>query len=654
MPDGPANLFVYGSLRNPATFRAITGWTFRSADRGVRSGDEQALRSSPARLEGFELASPDDLYFYAVERAGAHLDGEVLFDVPADALAQLANYEGPHYTRRTATATTASGPVPVEVFTSPAGQLRATLPVHSPGDRGRRLKAEFAFRARIDHHFAGEGEPPCGELRTQSIRVRAAREIRGATIHDLIRAHAAAPGLSEFFIRQALAGAPPSFASLRGNPDVALFADSYAMLLVRQVVFNQFERRLFEEFRYELDRLRESDRCFEHALSGLAAMRMLLGLGGVLTAVAGDALSDLDYRKNEFGEFVEWAIQASDSLYDPSSAAEAVAWIAAHRTGGLLPLSMELDLSNLPHAKLGGAGGSGAFGFDPVYDSFRFFRGFALNVLMWKLGGRVRPIRGMNDPAGQRGLLSLVPGAVGRRSEESADQPEPVTADPWVASQLISHILAFYDIQPHSLAVTIHLPRRLAPVRSAVLPEPIVRCLLALGGDIGPDAEGRIRLRRMTQREIVTLVPNRSLDLLRVFRPPAVPEMMLPARQRFVRARYGFARLDGGVDYGPLILALKGLQLHYGPGEMLTHKQMQADPALERMFNVLLGWAEQPTPIAPADATLFLDAVAAGLNTEYHGRPAHAKGVIDAALAGLQGQIAQFNTRTAQPPNPGS
>ncbi|MDD4889786.1 MAG: gamma-glutamylcyclotransferase [Phycisphaerae bacterium] len=656
MSHDAVNLFVYGSLKNPATFRAVTGWSFHPAGATPPAREGPTLAAAPARLLDFELVSPDDLYFYAVERPERTIDGFVLFDVPAAAAGELADYEGPHYQLRTATAKTADGDVPVSVFAAPANRLRATLPVYSPGDRRRRLKAEVAFRARIDHFFAGGDGSTGGELKAQPVKVRAAREIKGATIRDLVRAHYHAPGLSEFFIRQALAGRPPGFGAIRSDNEASLFAESYLGLLVRLVIFNQFERRVFEQYRYEIDRIRGSDRFFEPAVSSLAALRMLRGLGPALTAVAGDAMTELDFHRNDFFEFVEWSILAADHLFDPAAARDAIGWIAANRTGGLIPLSADLELSNLPH-------GIGEGGFDPAYDSFRFFRGFGLNVLAWKLGGHIRPRPAIVDQTGQRGVLVLSLGSIGRRTargDSTADPVEPVTADPWLLSQLIGHALGLYEIQPHALALTLHLPHRLRPRSDrATLPEPAIRCLLALGGDAGPNATGQpgVTVRRVSQREIVSLVPTRGLDLMRLARPTPPPvrlaalahgrlgEPTPPARMRCTLAGYRFCRLAPQTDYAPMIFALKGLQLHYRPADMLTSKQMQADPVTERMFSSLLEWSDCPAPISPAAATEFLDAVQAGLATERHGRPAHPREQIAAAISQLETGLREFNNK---------
>ena len=672
MANPPINLFVYGSLKSPLAFRAVTGLTIQveGDTRPIYAGD-RVLAAAPARLPDFELVSPDDLYFYAVESAtpGSQVEGLLVRDVPADALPLLAQYEGPHYQRRPVTVHTAKSAEPAEAFLAPPGRLHAALPEFSPADRPGDLKAEFAFRVRIDHLLAGGEGEPAGDLRPQPLKVRAQREVRGPAVHDLIRAHFQVPGLSEFFIRQALSGPLPSLDPLRSDADAALFAENYVALLVRQVIFNQIERRIFDLFRYEIQRLLSGDRFFDRAVSELAALRILVDQSAVLAAVASDAVTELDYRRNDFMDYVQWAILAADHLFEPAMAREAIGWIAENRDGGLLPLSARLEFSNLPdlaETSDGGKPNHSRAGFDPTLDGFRYFRTFGLNGLTWKLGGYVQPRSTASERGGQRGSLILAIGSTGWR-----ELARPVSADPWLVNQLIHHLVRFYEVRPRGLTLTLHLPPRLAdpPPKTgrapagppALLPEPIVRCLLALAGDVAADRPGQPpKVRRISQRQIVSVVPTRDLDLLRVIQPEppagsgghaglaahhAAGEGDWPADQaaRLVRAEYRFPQLSPQIDYVPLILAIKGVHLHYRPGDFLTHKQMQAEPELARLFNGLLDWADHPAPIEPADRAMFLDAVSAGLASERHGRPAHAEQTIADGLTALGLQLDQFN-----------
>jgi len=285
--------------------------------------------------------------------------------------------------------------------------------------------------------------------------------------------------------------------------------------------------------------------------------------------------------------------------------------------------------------------------FDPTYDSFRFFDAFALREVGYRLGLR----RSAVGAAGAN-FLVVAPGAVGK----DALHARPVCADPRIVSELIGALVRYYDIQPHALHVSIQPPRALAPRPGVTLPASMMRCLLALGGDLGPDGQGVLRVRRVAGHEILRHVPQRELDLMRVVpRPRRSPmaaggaargESADASAGRRAVAHYRFARLarpGSEGSYEPLLLALKGLQLHHRPGNMLLSAQMQAEPAMAEMFESIDRWCDAPEPIDPHEVTAFLDAVAAGLAIERRGRPAHSPAYLNRATAELAESLKQFN-----------
>ena len=76
---------------------------------------------------------------------------------------------------------------------------------------------------------------------------------------------------------------------------------------------------------------------------------------------------------------------------------------------------------------------------DPVYDGFKYFYDFHLDVLSWKLGGYIDDHSGSTDQARRRGFLELAPGRLNIAGELS----RPATGDPWLLNQLINGIVNF-------------------------------------------------------------------------------------------------------------------------------------------------------------------------------------------------------------------
>jgi hypothetical protein len=97
------------------------------------------------------------------------------------------------------------------------------------------------------------------------------------------------------------------------------------------------------------------------------------------------------------------------------------------------------------------------------------------------------------------------------------------------------------------------------------------------------------------------------------------------------------------MNYEPLIMGLKGLQLEYNPGEYLTAEQMQQNPRLARRYQELKEWSNRPGAISDRTIRRFLDTVHRGLMNERHRRPAHKLHYIDYAVSAIETQLRQFN-----------
>ncbi len=72
------HLFVYGTLRDLSLVRSLTG---------------RAFASEPAVLPDFERVEPPGAYPFVVARLGHQVDGRLLCDLDAAALAALDAYE---------------------------------------------------------------------------------------------------------------------------------------------------------------------------------------------------------------------------------------------------------------------------------------------------------------------------------------------------------------------------------------------------------------------------------------------------------------------------------------------------------------------------------------------------------------------------------
>ena len=113
--------------------------------------------------------------------------------------------------------------------------------------------------------------------------------------------------------------------------------------------------------------------------------------------------------------------------------------------------------------------------------------------------------------------------------------------------------------------------------------------------------------------------------------------------------QYKFIRLESRANYEPLIMALKGLQLAYNPGDYITSAQLNSSRRLRHQYEELMEWSTNPTQISRRTRGRFLDAIRKGLMDESHGKPFHKLHYIDWALGAVDIQLRLFNQKIQNP-----
>ncbi|MHC4075496.1 MAG: hypothetical protein ACYSRZ_03680, partial [Planctomycetota bacterium] len=66
------NLFIYGSLRDRAVFKSVSGLDFT---RKFSRADDKNLFAELALLDHYRKVSPDNVYFYAVPNPSSRIEG---------------------------------------------------------------------------------------------------------------------------------------------------------------------------------------------------------------------------------------------------------------------------------------------------------------------------------------------------------------------------------------------------------------------------------------------------------------------------------------------------------------------------------------------------------------------------------------------------
>lgn len=640
------NLFVYGSLREPTIFESVCGLTFTL--KPSHSHEAHILYAELAMLDGYRRVSPDNVYFYAVPDATAKIQGFVIYNVPASALAVIDKYEGKLYARETVRVYTAGGPVEALSYLAVLTTMKKRF-----GDRFHvNLIHELWLRKRIERFFEMHTRP--GETSMDAdVERRARRELLGTTERDLVVSHLGHEAVSDYFLEHELSRPTPSIKPLFEQPQARPYMENYLGLVVKQVLLNQFEWNIMSRFRFELDRLNPSQRYYTRILSLLIALRMLNSNRSNVNLILKRCFETLPVDgTDDLIDYVKFAVNAADSVFDARVVQGDLVILRNNLQPGLMPMGAELELSNLGFRAVGSEAGAS----DATFDGFRYFTDYGLDILTWKMGGYIDDHSGTNAP-GRQGFFELAPGRLNIAGELS----KPATGDPWVLSQLIRETAAFYPVSPHSLHLSFQLRRRQLG-RQTVMPVSFVRCLLALGGGSQILDSGRLWISRMGHQEIRQDRGGEELAFARSSKRRSRleggdPEFEQKKQRPSFINQYKFIRLDPRANYEPLIMALKGMQLAINPGDYLTSEQLASSRKLRHEYEELKEWAENPTEISRRTKGRFLDTIYDGLMHEAHRRPFHKLHYIDWALGAIDLQIRLFNKQireigTAPPPVP--
>ncbi len=629
-----ANLFIYGSLRDRKIFKSVSGYSFTL--KRSRAGDK-TLFAELALLSRHRKVSPDNVYWYAVRDDASRIDGYVIYDVPAEALSEVNRYEGKRYKRQTVKVSTANGPVKAYAYLVSRESMRKYF-----GDRFHvNLIHELWLRKRIDRFLKKLTRPGERTLDAELER-QADRELLATTERDLVLTHYHSDAVSDYFLEHELKRPRPSIRALYADEQAKPFIENYLDMVVKQVLLNQLEARIYTRYRFELDHIRSSQRYYNRSISLLIAMQMINANGPAVEMIIKQWRQSMPYQDYDLIDYVKYAVRAARSLFDQRVAHSHLTRISSNMQPGIVPLGAEVELSDLGFAAVEPQR-SHYKRFDPKYDGFRYYHDFKLDVLGWKVGGYIDDHSGSTELAGRTGFLELAPGRLNIEGELS----RPATADPWLLNQLITAIVSFYGVRPHSLHLSFQMRRRQIG-NQRVLPIGFVKCLLALGGDPATDQTGRLRIGRMQYDEITQHQRGEELVFTRTgkrnwYMGEDEIADKAPLQATTYVQQYKFIRLQKRANYEPLILCLKGLQLAYNPGDYLTAEQLLSSTELRSDYEQLKSWSSEPTAIDTETIKEFLQTIREGLMKEMHNRPAHKLYYINWAMSALEVQLHMFN-----------
>lgn len=639
MNEGKVNLFIYGSLRDRNIFQSVSGLSFT---RKASKINNNTLFAEPAFLPHYRRVSPDNVYYYAIAAPSSRIEGFVIHDVSAHAMAEIDKYEGKRYERETVQVNTANGSLEAQAYLV----THDSMEMHF-GDRFHvNLIHELWLRKRIEKFIKRRTRP--GERTVDAESERGAdRELLATTERDLVMSHYHTDAVSDYYLEHELDRPRPSIKHLYVDQQAKPFIKNYLALAVRQVLLNQLEEQIQARYRFKLERIRSSERYYNRSISLLAALQMINRNRETVNMIVDECLRTMPYEKNDLIDYVKYSVRASKSMFDTRVAGAHLARIRSNLQPGLVPLGIELELSNLGAAAVEPQR-SIQKAYDSVYDGFKYFYDFRLDVLSWKLGGYIDDHTGSTDQGRRRGFLELAPGRLNIAGELS----RPATDDPWLLNQLINEIVNFYDVNPHSLHLSLQL-RKKQLGNQKILPLGFVKCLLALGGGPERKSTGRLWVSRMGYDEIKQYEYGEELVFARTSKRKWYLggddiANKLPAQAVTYVQQYKFIRLEEKANYEPLIMCLKGLQLSYNPADYLTAEQLKNNPRLQEQYDVLKTWAAEPMEISQETIERFMTIIRTGLMNEGHRKPVHTLHYINWVLSAIESRLRTFNKQLRQ------
>jgi len=641
MNEEKVNLFIYGSLRDRRIFQSVSGLSFTRKPSKINN---ETLLAEPALLPGYRKVSTDNVYFYAIVAPSSRIDGLIIYDVSAQAMLEINRYEGRRYDRETVRVNTAKGPVEARAYLATNESMKKHF-----GDRFHvNLIHELWLRKRIEK-FIKKRTRPGEQTADAELERRADRELLATTERDLVISHYGRDTPSDYYLEHELDRPRPSIKHLYNDPQARPFIKNYLLLVLKQVLLSQLEEKIQSQYRFDLEHMRTSERYFNRSISILAALQMINANSPDVDRIIEQCLETMPYDKHDLIDYIKYAVQAASSIFHARVAHAHLERIRSSFQPGIVPLGAEIELSNLGPAAVEPQR-SAQKRTDPIFDGFKYFYDFRLDVLSWKLGGYIDDHTGSTDQARRSGFLELAPGRLNIVGELS----RPATADPWLLNQLIHEITSFYNVRPHSLHLSFQLRKNQIDCQE-ILPLGFVKCLLVLGGGTEQKHTGRLWVSRMGYDEIKQYEYGEELVFARTSRrrwylgEDQIADKT-PAQATTYIQQYKFIRLEPRANYEPLILCLKGLQLAYNPADYLTAEQLKGSKKLQQEYEQLKSWSVEPTEISPRTISKFLNTVQNGLMNEGHRRPVHKLHYIDWALSAIDVQLRMFNKQLKRKP----
>ncbi|MBQ9335737.1 MAG: gamma-glutamylcyclotransferase [Lentisphaeria bacterium] len=575
------DLFVYGTMMS---------------DQHVRLLLNRTVDSEPAVLHNYMRVVPPGAFYFVVKQHGAVASGRLLKDLSPEELERLDAFEdeGNLYFRRK-----------VVVRTEDNRRRRCMTYVGNIPALQRSFGREILFEDRYSLYLERKIDQILQTIDPgqRDITRRALRELMGSAVDSLIESHFDGNYICNYIMVQAFNDAkPPLLADILQREDLRPYADNYMKLACKHIIFNQFVELIRHHFP---NAVRLSKKYFRHGLAVLLGFLYYNRHSARIEAMMKEKALDRIVPGRLYQDYAVLCINLVEEVYCKEEMRGICNYVESHWYSTPTPLGAELEFSYL-----GARAVVGEPGEDPYFDGFYWFNDFDLQRRTWRMGGHVDAHRDIVAGAERhRGFFEYAFG----RFNIVGDLSLPLFDCPWGMSKLINEAVRFLGIPPHSLHISMELPRHKLPYDALNRHEESdLVCLLMLGGDLRKDENGRLREWRIFNGELDTNMMdslNFSSRKYHYSRPDQSQNEAADVME------YKFMRLRSEeTDYSNIIMALKGYQFGAHPRPLSIPPKGESELP-EQTF--MRRWAADPVPIRRDEIYSFLDKVERGIKEEY-------------------------------------
>lgn len=581
------DLFVYGTMMSARHVKLLLN---------------RDVESEPCTLYNYLKIVPPGAFFFIVRQNGTMVRGRLLKNLSPEEIARLDAFEneGTLYFR-----------IPVVIRNSDGHRRRCQTYVGNVPALQRSFAKEIHFEDRYSQYIERKIEQVLEEEVSQEttekdnqLARQALQELMSLETDSLLESHFDGDYICNYIMSQTFRETrPPQLGKLFENPSIRPYADHYMEFICRHIIFNQIASRVRKDFP---DAVRVSRKYFRHGISILLSLMYCNRFRDQIGRLLQEKQLDQAVPGRNYREYAEGAILIAQKIYDKSIMRAKASFLESNWYSTPTPLGAELEFS-----PLGVRAVYADVGEEPLFDGFYWFNDFDLQRRLWRLGGHIDAHRTIT-PGGQARYRGFLEYALGRFNI-GADLSRPLFDCPWAMSMVINEAVKFCGIPPHSLHISMEMPRRAGHtiITENRHKESDLVCLLLLGGDLHHDEEGHLREWRIFNNELDTNSRN-SLNFL-------------DRKHHYSRANdedsgsdvmeYKYLRLHpANHDYAPVITALKGYQFA-SCGRPITIAR-QGQPELpEQTF--MREWAKNPQSLTENEINSFVAKIEQGFRLEF-------------------------------------